>query len=108
MKKIIAGKRYDTDTATLIASYNNGLNESDLDHIFEELYMTKKGQWFMRAQGGAMTLYGIIVGNEERGSKDLILCSEQDALVWLDEHQDLCDFDAVIEEYFKDYNIEEG
>jgi hypothetical protein len=108
MKKIIKGKRYDTDTATLIASYNNGLSCGDFRHIYEDLYITQKGQWLMEYEGGPKTKYAITCGNRIDGDSDLILLSENEAYDWIEKHQHLCDFEDVIEKYFKDHIIEEG
>lgn len=108
MKKIIKGKRYDTETATLIASYSNGLNRSDFRHLYEDLFITKNGQWFMEYKGGPKTKYAITCGNWTHGDHDLTLLSENEAYEWLNQHQKMCDFDSILENYFKDYNIEEG
>ena len=46
MKKIINGKKYDTDTAEQIGYDNNGLLCSDLSYIEETLYKKKTGEFF--------------------------------------------------------------
>lgn len=47
MKRIINKKVYNTETATLIAETTNGLSYSDFNCIKEDLYRTKKGQYFI-------------------------------------------------------------
>src|SRR5215218_1075901 len=42
MRKIIEGKRYDTDTATHVANYNNRHNPGDLQWTNEDLNQTAK------------------------------------------------------------------
>lgn len=55
MKMIINGKRYDTETATLMASYDNGLSRRDFRFLSEELYKKKTGEFFLYGNGGALT-----------------------------------------------------
>jgi len=47
MKEIINGKTYNTDTAELVASGDNGLSYSDCWRQTEELYLTRKGNYFI-------------------------------------------------------------
>ena len=65
MRKIIDGKRYDTDTATHVANYNNGHNPGDFQWTNEDLYRTAKGNWFVHGSGGAMTCYVRQTGSNE-------------------------------------------
>jgi len=45
MKKIINRKVYNTETAELIGEYWNGLSINDFHYVYEELYITKKGNY---------------------------------------------------------------
>ncbi len=47
MRKIINGKTYNTETATKIATGNNGKSPRDCWYRTEELYKTKKGSYFI-------------------------------------------------------------
>lgn len=47
MRKIIKGKIYDTEKARLIAEYSNGLSITDFRHVYEDLYVTRAGQFFI-------------------------------------------------------------
>ena len=99
MKKIINGKRYDTETATEIGSWDNGLSNSDFDNCSETLYKTKLGNYFLHGEGGAMSSYSVNVGNNGRGgSSEIIPMSKQEALEWC-EIRGLAD---EIEEEFAD------
>lgn len=51
MKKIIDGKKYDTETAELLAEYNNG---PEVDNYYELLclYRKKTGEYFVYGQTG--------------------------------------------------------
>jgi hypothetical protein len=103
MKKIINKKIYNTETATLIAEYWNGLGFNDFRNLSEDLYKTKNGQWFLRGSGGAMSKYSESNGNMTCGSSVIILLSESEACRWLEEH----DFVNEIEENFAG-EIQEG
>ena len=56
MKKIINGKRYDTDTAKFVghAEYSH---PRDLNYWSEDLYLKKTGEFFIHGEGGANTIY---------------------------------------------------
>ena len=55
MKKIINGKRFDTETAECIKNWDNGCGSRDFNYRIKELYLTKTGNWFIYHEGGAMT-----------------------------------------------------
>jgi hypothetical protein len=76
MKAVIGGKRYDTETATVVASYRNG------DYSMT-LYVTKNSNWFLVSESGLT------------GSHLTPLTGKQ-ALSWLEDHRE----SAAIEEYF--------
>ena len=57
MRKIIDKKVYDIETGKFIVGYHNGLSRGDLRFLSEDLYVTKKGQYFLHAAGGAHTIY---------------------------------------------------
>ena len=98
MKRIIDGKRYDTDQATLVAS-DSYSNPSDFHHWIEELYRTEKGSWFMYGCGGPMSKYSQQTEqNQWSGSERLTPMTDEQAIKWLEKtgHAD------EIEEYFPD------
>ena len=88
MKKIINGKRYDTETAEMVAddSYSN---YGDFGCWSEELYRTKKGNWFLCGEGD----------DETRDGSVIIPFTKKEALAWLEAHTS--DSEAY-EEYFAD------
>lgn len=59
MKKIINGKMYNTETATELGDFWNGLSTSDFRNLSETLYRKKNGEFFLYGQGGAMTEYSL-------------------------------------------------
>ena len=63
MKKSINGVTYNTDTATIIYEYFNGLPKSNLNYVYEVLYETKKGENFLYYDGGAQSDYCVSTGD---------------------------------------------
>lgn len=57
MKKIINGKRYDTETAEKIGVWDNARSISDFDFCEETLYRKRTGEFFIHGGGGARTKY---------------------------------------------------
>ncbi len=97
MKKIIDGKRYNTETAEEIAYYSNDLPTNDFNWYEERLYLTKNGNWFVAGEGGALSGYSVSVGNNgSGGGSHLRLITKDEAKEWLEQHDEV---DAV-EEYF--------
>jgi hypothetical protein len=99
MQKIINGKRYNTETAELVATYDNGLSLSDFGKCCEDLYRTKAGRWFLHGSGGALSPWSVSIGNNGRGRGEGIEpMSEAEALVWCEDR----DIDAdTIAQHFK-------
>ena len=57
MKKIINGKLYNTETASHIATVENGCLPGDFDYAAESIYIKKTGEWFLEGYGGPMSYY---------------------------------------------------
>jgi hypothetical protein len=88
MKRIIDGKRYDTETAELVAEWWNGYSPNDFKYCAEDLYRTKKGAFFIYGRGGAMSKYQVAVGNNGMGgSSEIIPMDEDEARHWLETHE---------------------
>ena len=96
-------KCYNTETAEEVASVSHG-NYSDFHSYSEELYLTKKGVWFLYGQGGPMSKYAESVGNGSiAGGAGFAVLSSDEALEWLEENEEI----DAIEEHFAD-EIEEA
>lgn len=86
MKKIIEGRKYDTETAEFLAGYDNGLGARDFNHISEELYRKRTGEYFLYGWGGPMTEYRRTIGqNEWSGGEDITPLTEAEARKWVEE-----------------------
>ena len=79
MKRVIQGKVYNTDTATLICEVGNGLGASDFDGWYGDLYRSPKGHYFIAGSGGARTMFGEGNGRTIWGTSGIILVDEADA-----------------------------
>ena len=95
MKKIINGKRYDTDTATLIGSAGYGY-PGDFDYWEENLYCKKTGEFFIHGEGGAMSKYSRKTGNNEwSGGEEIIPISLDEAKEWGEKYLDADEYEQV-------------
>lgn len=103
MKKIINGKRYDTDTATHIANASSNCGKSDFGWFDEDLYKTPRGRFFLAGEGHAMTRWATPLSGNGRGpGSGIIPLSQEEAREWCERY----DVDTdVIEKYF---DIEEA
>lgn len=103
MKKVINGKVYNTETATQIANWDNGVYGSDFNACDESLYVTKKGTYFVAGEGGALSRWSESCGsNGRQGGEGMEVLTKAEALEWCETH----DVDAdTIAEHFE---VEEG
>ncbi len=86
MKKIINGKKYDTNTARFIG-YAGYSYPGDLSFWLERLYRKKTGEFFLHGVGGAMSKYAHRAGlNEWSGGEEIIPLSPEEARKWAEEH----------------------
>lgn len=86
MKKIINGKKYDTETATVIAEDWNGLGNRDWKYQCEVLYRKKTGEFFLHGEGGPLSKYGFSISSEVYSNSVILPLTEDDAREWLAEH----------------------
>lgn len=95
MKKIINGKRYDTDTATLIGSAGYGY-PGDFEYWEENLYRKKTGEFFIHGKGGAMSKYSRMTGqNEWSGGEEIRPISFKEAQEWGEKYLDADEYEQV-------------
>jgi hypothetical protein len=95
MKKIINGKRYDTDTATLIGSARYSY-PGDFEYWTEELYRKKTGEFFLYGEGGAMSRYSRSTGqNEWSGGEEIRPLSLKEAQEWAEKYLDADEYEEV-------------
>ena len=98
MKKIINGKMYNTETATELGEFWNGLSASDFRNLSETLYRKKNGEFFLYGQGGAMTEYSQPVGDMTGGGEKIIPFTEEQARHWAEEKLDADEYIEIFGE----------
>lgn len=95
MKKIINGKRYDTETAQLIgsASYSN---RTDFHFWNEELYRKKTGEFFLFGEGGPASKYSQQVEqNTWSGGEQIMPLTLAEAQEWGEKYLDADEYEEV-------------
>ncbi len=95
MKKIVNGKRYDTDTAKCLAS-DSYSNSRDFNHWTETLYRKSSGEFFLHGEGGPMSRYAQTIGqNQWSGGEKIIPLTLEAAQQWAEEHLDGDDYERI-------------
>ena len=96
MKKIINGKKYDTDTAKEVGYWNNGLLYSDFCYIEETLYKKKTGEFFLYGIGGVMTKYAERTsGGFSSTGKAIIPLTEDKAKKWAEDYLTVEEYEGI-------------
>ena len=88
MKKIIINKLYNTQTATMLESYDNHCLPNDFHYVEETLYHKKTGEFFLYACGGALSIYAEHFERGSRGSERIIPLTEAEAREWAEAYAD--------------------
>ncbi len=99
MKKILNGRRWDTEKATLIGHAELNPYQNDFGYWEAGLYITPRSkEFFIAGHGGPMSRFGRSVRqNETSGGSDIILMSKTEALEFAEQYLDAEEF----EKYFK-------
>lgn len=88
MKKIIAGKQYDTKKAEKLGSWENTWDARDFGYVKETLYRKRTGEFFLHGEGGGNSRYGEWHGNSGGPGEKIMPLSYQAAQEWAEEHLD--------------------
>lgn len=86
MKKIINGRKYDTDTAKEIDSYSNDRPRTDFRYFCETLYQKHTKEFFLYGHGGPMSKYAEHCGQGWTGGESIIPMTLEDAKEWVENH----------------------
>ena len=88
MKKVINGRRWDTDKANLVCEVVNGMPR-DLDYVSAGLYQTPRSKrFFLAGEGGPMTIFAHYDGNSCCGGENLIPLSAEEARTYAEQYAD--------------------
>ena len=86
MRKIIANKSYDTNTATFIGAWSNK-EYGSFDYVAESLYRKRTGEYFLHGEGGAYSRYAESHGNNSWSAGEAITPLEvASAVEWAETH----------------------
>jgi len=97
MKKIINGLLYNTETAKLVGTWDNGYNPGDFNYCEESLYRKRTGEYFVYGYGGAMSKYAKWHGNSGGEGEEIRPYTAQEAKEWAEEH-------LTAEEYIAEFS----
>lgn len=87
MNRVINGKRYDTETAECVGSWDNGQQCGDFGWYCERLFKKRTGEFFLNREGGASTRMARPCGsNSWIGGEDVEPISYEEAAKWAEEH----------------------
>ena len=96
MKKILGGKKYNTETAHRVGECWNGGTCS------ETLYRKRTGEYFLYGEGGPMSKYSVSYGDNEWGyGQEIQPLTVDEAKEWAEEHLDADEYEqefGVVEE----------
>lgn len=99
MNRIIAGRRYDTETAQRLAAWDNGRDPGALNFLSEALYRKPTGELFLHGQGGPSTKYVAFQadGSMTAGER-LTPIAEDVAREWAEHRLDADAYEAIFGE----------
>lgn len=95
MRKIIEGRKYDTDTSCEVYRWKSG-RVVDFYFIDEALYRKRNGEYFIHGYGHAETKYAKyneLAGGWEAGEA-IVPLSYDDAARWMEQHADADAYEA--------------
>lgn len=96
MRKIIDGRRYDTERAKKMAGWWNG--HTDFSTCQEELFRKKTGEYFLYGFGGPMSIYATPVDQNTRtGGSAIRPLSYEEARAWAEERLDADEYAELFE-----------
>lgn len=89
MKKIIGGKKYDTDTAKEVGSWDSSHSVLDFHYFREALYRKRTGEFFLYGEGGAMSRYAVHYGDGWGYGERIEPLTEEQARRWAEKRLDV-------------------
>lgn len=96
MKKIIGGKKYDTDTAKRVGAFEEGYI-GDFEWRNETLYQKATGEFFLAGEGGAKTRWASRTIDGYSSGEGILPLTLDEAREWAEEHLT----QAEVEELFQ-------
>lgn len=98
MKKIINGKRYDTETAEEMGFWNNSYPRNDFNFCEEILFKKRTGEFFLYGSGGAMSPYNSRSGNSWGWGEAIRPLTVEQAQKWAEEKLEADEYEKIFGE----------
>lgn len=99
MKKIINGKKYNTETAKMVGNASANCSCTDFGYWYEELYLKKTGEFFLYGHGGAASKYAESCGqNSWSGGEDIAPLTKEKAVKWAEKYLSIEEYEEVFGE----------
>ena len=106
MKRIISGKKYDTETARAVASCRHGEGRRDFHYYEETLYRKRTGEYFLAGEGGPMTKYSQATGqNSWSGGEKIFPLTYEQAKAWGEDEMDADEYEAEFGEVTEEETV---
>lgn len=104
MKKIINGKKYNTETAQKMGGRDNGYAVNDFNYMIETLYRKKTGEFFLHGEGGGLSRYASAYGDSMGWGEQIIPLTEKEAEEWAEDRLKVDEYEAIFGEVKEDYS----
>lgn len=103
MKKIINGRKYDTEKATMLGEWSNMSDYRDFNYFCETLYRKRNGEYFLCGEGNAASKYAESMGqNSWSGGWAIMPLSYESAQQWAVDHLEVDEYEAIFGEVSED------
>lgn len=102
MEKRINNKRYNTDTARCVGSWDNGRRSSDFNYFREVLYQKNSGEFFLYGKGGPKSCYAEYCNGLLCDGEKIMLMTREKAQKWAEEHLSADEYEATFGEVSDD------
>jgi hypothetical protein len=100
MRKVIDGKVYNTETATVVCDISpSGFYSGDFRYENTYLYKSPKGTFFISGTGGPLSRWAVPEGNNgHRGGSGLYVIDDDEARGFCERHGSASEFEAAFGE----------
>lgn len=97
MKKVIGGKRFNTETAQYVGSYESDLAPTEHGFLKEDLYIKKTGDFFLHGMGGGLTKYAKSYGDAYGFGEKILPISINEAKIWVENHMTADEYEELFD-----------
>lgn len=94
MRKIINGRVYNTETSKKIGMWHNNRYTNDFSYCAETLYKNTRGAYFLYGEGGPLSKYATISGDNRGWGETIIPMTADEAQKWAEEHLNAEEYEA--------------